>query len=231
MSSHEQNIALARNRAIEHADGDFVVFIDDDEFPAKDWLHNLFKTYLAYGADGVLGPVKPYFEFEPPRWVTKGGFFERPTYPTGTKLKWPETRTGNVLFRKNILDGVETPFAPEFGTAGEDMDFFRRMMEKGCTFVWCNEAIAYEVVPPSRCIRSYLLKRALLRSSNFPKHPQHRARNIAKSLIATPCYALALPFLALFGQAVFITYLSKLLEHFSRLLAFLGLPLAKRREA
>ena len=226
----QQNIALARNRAIENADGDFVVFIDDDEFPAEDWLHNLLKTYLAYRADGVLGPVRPCFEVEPPQWVKKGGFFERPTYATGSKMRWPETRTGNVLFRKNILDGFEAPFRAEFGTAGEDVDFFRRMMEKGYTFIWCNEAIAYEVVPPSRCTRSYVLKRALLHGSNFPKHPRHRIRNIAKSLVAVPCYTLALPVLSLFGQGVFLTYLSKLLEHVSRLLAFLGMPLAKQRE-
>ncbi len=29
----EQNIALARNRAIENASGDYVALIDDDEFP------------------------------------------------------------------------------------------------------------------------------------------------------------------------------------------------------
>ncbi len=225
----QQNIALARNRAIEHADGDFVVFIDDDEFPVEDWLQNLLKTYVTSGADGVLGPVKPYFEFEPPQWVKKGDFFERPTYVTGTRMVWQETRTGNVLFRKNILDGVDTPFRSEFGTAGEDVDFFRRMMDKGHTFVWCNEAIAYEVVPQSRCTLRYVLKRAMLHGSNFPKHPTHRVRNIAKSLVAVPCYTLALPVLSLFGPHVFITYLTKLLEHVSRLLAFLGLPLVKQR--
>jgi succinoglycan biosynthesis protein ExoM len=226
----QQNIALARNRALGHADGDFVVFIDDDEFATQNWLHDLLKTCLAYGADGVLGPVKPFFDAEPPRWVRKGGFFDRPTYPTGSKMKWPETRTGNVLFRKTILNSLETPFRSEFGTAGEDVDFFRRLMEKGYVFVWCNEAIAYEVVPPSRCTRNYFLKRAKLRGSNFPKHPKHRIRNIAKSLIAVPCYALALPVLSMFGEGAFVTYLSKLLEHASRLLAFLGLFLAKERE-
>src|SRR5271157_4036017 len=33
-----QNIALARNKAIENASGEFVAFVDDDEFPAKRWL-------------------------------------------------------------------------------------------------------------------------------------------------------------------------------------------------
>ena len=30
------NIALARNKALEHADGDFIAFIDDDEYPVGD---------------------------------------------------------------------------------------------------------------------------------------------------------------------------------------------------
>src|SRR4051812_35988309 len=39
-----RNIALARNKALEYARGDFVAFIDDDEFPSADWLLLLFKT-------------------------------------------------------------------------------------------------------------------------------------------------------------------------------------------
>ena len=225
-----QNIALARNKAIESATGDWIAFVDDDEFPAPDWLLNLFKTCAVYQADGVLGPVKPYFDTEPPKWVTKGRFFERPTHATGYKLSWEQSRTGNVLFRRDILSRLETPFRSEFGTAGEDMDFFRRAMKKGFWFIWCNEAIAYEVVPASRCSRTYLLKRALLRGSNFPKHPEHRVRNVFKSLIAVPCYTLVLPILALFGQHVFIKYLIKVLDHSSRLLAFLGLSLASERQ-
>src|SRR5271157_4115198 len=31
----QQNISLARNEAIAHATGDFIAFIDDDEFPSK----------------------------------------------------------------------------------------------------------------------------------------------------------------------------------------------------
>lgn len=226
----QQNIALARNKAIENANGDFVAFIDDDEFPTKRWLLTLFKACSEYDVDGVLGPVKPHFESDPPRWVKKGGFFERPTHPTGHRMTWSETRTGNVLFRRDILEGVDNPFRPEFGTGGEDVDFFRRMMEKGCSFVWSNEAAVYEVIPSSRCKRSYLLKRALLRGSNSPKHRIHRVRNAAKSLLAVPCYTLALPILAVFGQHIFVKYLIKLCDHTARLSAFLGLKLVTQRE-
>src|SRR5579863_5318632 len=47
-----QNIALTRNKAIENAHGDFVAFIDDDEFPTKTWLLTLFNAYNEYAVDG-----------------------------------------------------------------------------------------------------------------------------------------------------------------------------------
>jgi glycosyltransferase involved in cell wall biosynthesis len=224
-----QNIALARNKAIENANGNLVAFIDDDETPAKGWLLNLFTTLNEYEADGVLGPVKPHFHCEPPQWVVKGEFFERATHATGHYVPWPETRTGNVLFRRDILN-VAVPFRPEFGTAGEDVDFFRRMIEGGCRFVWCNDAVVYEAIPPSRCNRTYLMRRALLQGGYSPKHPRHHLRNAVKSLIALPFYMLALPILAVLGQDLLIKYLTKLLYHTSRLLALVGLRLVTQRE-
>jgi len=229
-SETRQNIALARNKALAHAEGDFIAFIDDDEYPEDDWLLNLFKTCVAYQVDGVLGPVKPYFEADPPEWVKKGRFFDRPNFETGYTLNWDQARTGNVLFKRDLLDTVDVPFRSQFDTAGEDVDFFRRMMENGRTFIWCREAVVHEVVPASRCNRRYLLRRALLRGSNFPKHPTHRLKNATRSLIAVPCYTLALPVLALFGQHVFLAYLIKLLDHSSRLLAYAGLSSVTRRQ-
>lgn len=226
----QPNIALARNRALAIADGDFIAFIDDDEYPDSDWLFHLHETCVARKVDGVLGPVQPYFEAPPPSWATKGRFFDRPTHDTGYRVNWEEARTGNVLFNRRILDSSESPFRSQFDTAGEDVDFFRRMMEKGCTFIWCNEAVAHELVPASRCNRSYLLKRALLRGSNFHKHPTDRVKNAAKSLIAVPCYTLALPVLALFGQHIFLKYLIKLLDHSSRLMAYAGFSAVTRRQ-
>src|SRR6266704_1542729 len=40
----QQNIALTRNTAIEYADGDFIAFIDDDEWPTARWLLTLFTA-------------------------------------------------------------------------------------------------------------------------------------------------------------------------------------------
>ena len=225
-----KNIALARDKALEHVHGNFVAFIDDDEFPAFDWLQELLATCDKYHADGVLGPVRPHFELPPPPWIVRGRFCERPEHETGRKMPWDECRSGNLLFRRQILDGIAQPFQPEFGTGGEDMDFFRRMDERGRLFVWCNEAIAYETVPPSRCRRSYMLKRALLRGKNILKHSSGVWRFIAVSVAAVPLYLLFLPITVVLGHHWFMKYSIKLCDHGGRLLAMVGLNSITERD-
>jgi glycosyltransferase involved in cell wall biosynthesis len=217
------NIALARNKVVKHADGDFLAFIDDDEFPDPDWLLNLFKTCESHNVAGVLAPVLPHFETTPPSWLVKAGFYDRPRHKTGFVMSWQESRTGNVLIRRKIIEGMGEVFKPEFGAGGEDQDFFRRMTAAGHTFIWCDEAPAYETVPPHRWERRFLLKRALLRGQTTFRHPKNRAKNIAKSIIAVPLYVLALPVLLVAGHHMFMRYLVRLFDHLGRLLALMNL--------
>jgi succinoglycan biosynthesis protein ExoM len=218
-----QNIALARNMAVAHADGDFIAFIDDDEIPVEDWLLQLLSTYRRYGVDGVLGPVKPRFDAPPPNWVIAGKFCERPTYPTGFVIDWRKGRTGNVLLNRALFDELDEPFRPQFRT-GEDQDFFRRMiLERGRRFVWCNEALAYETVPPIRWNRNFMLRRALLRGAVSLAHPSMGAKAVAKSAIAAAAYTAVLPLSLVLGQRGFMTVLIKLFDHTGRLLASVGL--------
>jgi hypothetical protein len=136
-------------------------------------------------------------------------------------VEWPEARTGNVLLKRKILTEDQSPFRPEF-KVGEDQDFFRRKMEKGYKFVWSAEAVAYEVVPPARWNRMYLMKKALLRGGCAALQPSCGTASILKSLVALPMYAVALPFAFLLGQHRFMTVLVKLCDHAGKLLALVG---------
>jgi succinoglycan biosynthesis protein ExoM len=219
----EQNIALARNKALENATGNLVACIDDDEYPERNWLLNFFKVLDQYKTDGVLGPVKPVFEGQPPGWILKGRFFEKPRRATGLKLRWQQTSTANVLLTRRIMDGVREPFRPEFGGGCEDLDFFRRMMDASRTFVWCDEAIVNEVVPAERWKRWYLIRRAILRGQNGT--PFADLVGVVKSVVAVPLYSLALPILFLTGQHRFVLYLMKIGEHSGKLFGLLGVRL------
>jgi succinoglycan biosynthesis protein ExoM len=217
-----QNIALTRNKAVENADGDFVAFIDDDEFPTPTWLLTLFNACNEYGTDGVLGPVKRYFDEPPPKWILRGDFYERATYPTGFVIDWQKGRTGNVLLKRSIFPTDELPFNAEFRN-GEDQEFFRRMIERGHKFIWCDEAVAYEVVPPIRWKRSFMLRRALLNGSKQPKNAVFGMRDVLKSVIAVFAYTVALPFALVLGHHRFMDLLVRLFDHMGKLLAFVGL--------
>jgi succinoglycan biosynthesis protein ExoM len=214
----QQNISLARNKVIENAVGNFVAFIDDDEFPTKLWLMTLFKACSEYDVDGVLGPVKRHFDETPPKWLVKGNFYERPTYPTGFVIDYTKGRTGNVLLRSRVFAACPQPFRPEV-LVGSDQDFFRRMIAKGHVFIWCDEAVAYEAVPPVRWKRSFMLRRALLRGNSTIARSTVGVRDIAKSVIAVSVYAVALPFALAFGQHRFMILLVKIFDHLGKLLA------------
>lgn len=215
-----QNIALARNKVVENAEGEFFAFIDDDEFPAHDWLLKLYKACVEYKVDGVLGPVLRHFDDVPPAWLRKSRFYVRRVNPTGMQVDWQEARTGNVLLKREVIGAETAPFRPEF-RAGEDQDFFRRKISEGRRFIWCAEAEAYEVVPPARWKRIYLIRKALLRGATAGLHCD--GIGIVKSVIAIPLYALAMPAALLFGQQYAMTLLVKLCDHLGKLLILMGI--------
>jgi succinoglycan biosynthesis protein ExoM len=225
-----QNIALARNLALKNATGGYIALIDDDEIPGKNWLRDLFEACRSFHVDGVLGPVRPYFEHVPPAWVIKGKFFDRPTHATGYRLSAAETRSGNVLFKREIIEGLENPFRPEFGTGSEDNDFFRRMIGQGRVFVWCREAAVDELVPPARCRRGYQIKKALLRGGNALQYKtERRLLSIMKSVVAIPVYGLALPLLFIAGDHLFMKYLVSFCDHSGKILKLLHINPVRER--
>lgn len=155
----EKNIALTRNKALEHACGDYLAFIDDDEWAAPEWLGHLLATSQQYNADVVFGQVIPQFPEDTPEWILRDNFFSRDE-KTGTNLK--RGATNNALIRNPIQFKSILSFNAEYGlTGGEDTELFHRLFLHGAKLVWCNEARVYETIPPERMTVSWLAKRAL----------------------------------------------------------------------
>lgn len=225
----EPNIARARNRAVALSEGEHVAFIDDDEQPGPDWLLRLHATARREDVAAVLGPVRPRYASPPPRWVLRGGFWERPELRTGARVPWTGCRTGNALVRRDALAALDRPFDERLATGGEDVDLFRRLAAAGHAFAWCAEAAVHEEVPPHRCTRRYLLRRALLRGRDSLRASGDPARAVARSAFALPAYVLLLPASLLCGQHVFMRLAVRTGDHAGRLLAVLGLEPVRTR--
>lgn len=231
----ERSIPAVRNHALKLARGNYIGIIDDDEFPPQQWLLTLYRAIHAFDVDGALGPVYPYFDESPPAWLLKGKFCERPAHRTGTLLNWDQTRTGNVLLKKDVFEKHHLRFNENFKTGGSDREFFKQAMAAGCKFIAVEEAPVYEIVPPERWTKSYYVKRALINGFNSHRYGIGKKDGVSsmimplKSAFALIAYTILLPFCFLIGTHAVMKYLEKGAHHFSQLCATIGIELIKER--
>jgi glycosyltransferase involved in cell wall biosynthesis len=232
----ENTIPAARNRALSLASGNYIAIIDDDEFAPPHWLITMFKGIQTFDVDGVLGPVYPFFDKKPPAWLIKGRFCERQVYRTGTLLEWNQTRTGNVLLKKDVFDRHQLRFDLAMKTSSSDRAFFKQAMKAGYRFVSIEDAPVYEAVPPERWTKRYYLNRGLVHGFNAHKNSLGDMRGISrvvepiKSMSAFFAYALLIPFSGLLGTHMVVKCLEGGGYHLSRLLGMAGIEIVKKRK-
>ncbi|MBB3211091.1 succinoglycan biosynthesis protein ExoM [Herbaspirillum sp. Sphag1AN] len=180
------NIAETRNLAVQQAQGQWVLFIDDDEAPDADWILKIVAAQERYQADVVFAPVLPRYRADTPDWIRAGDFFNRPRYLTGTVIGISDARTGNVLIRRQSLLAIPGPFDAAFGRSGaEDTMLFRDMLANGARFVWCDEATVSEEVPAERAKLSWLLRRSYRLGQTYMRSELVRLATLPRLLRAT----------------------------------------------
>lgn len=230
-----RTIPAARNHALRLAKGNYIGIIDDDELAPPHWLRTMYEAIQTFDVDGALGPVHPFFDKQPPAWLVKSKFCERPVHRTGTLLNWDQTRTGNVLLKKSVFDESGLCFDLNCKTSGSDKEFFREAMDMGYRFIAVEEAPVYEVVPPERQTKRYYLARAIVQASNERKFRASQLRALSavaaplKALAAMLVYSVVLPFSAFRGAHAVMWCAEKVAYHASWLLAMVGIDLAMKR--
>ena len=224
-----RGIAGARNTALDRADdAEWICFIDDDEVPEPNWLDELMRVQQEHAADVVTGPVVPGWSGPVPEWIRRGGFFDPPRHATGKQLT--RAYTGNVLFRSEIVrSGLR--FDERLGlTGGEDRDLFERVAAAGYKIVWADDAVAVELVPPTRMRARWILQRAFRYGIMTP--PIERSlggRPLTDvRLLAVGCYRVLkgtffLPLTWPFGRHLSVTYLRHICYGAGMLAGWFGL--------
>lgn len=153
----QPSISLSRNRCVAECRGEFLAFIDDDEWAAPDWLAKLVEVQRETGADVVSGCAEPIYAEGYPEYLKgmllwyRGNFRE--------KQEITQTATNSVLLRKTALE-LRTPFFNPAYTRSSDteMSFFLR--SHGIKMVKTHQAMVYETQPLSRGRMTYYWGRA-----------------------------------------------------------------------
>ena len=127
-----------------------------------------------------------------------------------------------------------TWFDPAFGrTGGEDSDFFARQLRSGRVFVWCDEAVALETVPPERWTAAFHIKRFWrsgtisgegIRAGRLP------ATLIARNLLLGTACAAALPLSLMLPKHARVRVAQKLAYCTGVITACCGLSVFRERD-
>jgi succinoglycan biosynthesis protein ExoM len=227
------NISTARNALLDAVAGDWIVFVDDDEWVEPDWLERLFVCQREYAADVVIGPVHPAYPDDAPEWLVRANLLHHDWGHRGKRLK--TGRGGNTLARMDLIRGLGLRFDPALGvTGGEDTAFFAQAASNGAVIVVCDDAMAHEHVPPERLKPSYILRRAVRSGQSYAiarraDNPGFAWRGLFALDAAAKCAVAA--FLALvfipFDRAAHFRMRHKLALNYGKLRAVFGLPLAE----
>ncbi len=155
----EPNISIARNRCAAQCRGEFLAFIDDDEWAEPDWLEKLVEVQREYNADVVHGLTLPEYSDGYPESM-KGLIDFRKYWREGMVVE--STATGCTLFRLSTLKTREFPFDLSFGkTGGEDTECtFYLFQKQGTKIIQSLKPVTYEFYPVERSNISYYWKRS-----------------------------------------------------------------------
>lgn len=170
-----QGASYARRRAIQEAQGIWIGFLDDDNFPALDWVAMTLLFAQSHPQAGVLvGQIHGQFEVEPPSNFDKIAHFlpviERSpkafcynTYQYAHKKVMPPG-AGMVIRRQAWLECVpdrltlKGPVGSSLVAKGEDIEALWHMVHHNWE-VWFNpDQHIDHYIPSWRFERDYLLK-------------------------------------------------------------------------
>jgi succinoglycan biosynthesis protein ExoM len=155
----KKNISITRNVGVKNSQGEYLLFIDDDETADVNWVSEHLKAIKAFEADGVFGRVLPEFPENTPKWIKTGDFFNKNSPPTGG---WATSlATSNCIIKSDLLKNETGPFNPNYGlTGGEDSHLFNRLKKDGAKFISSREAIVSEIIPQDRIRVKWLIKKS-----------------------------------------------------------------------
>lgn len=165
----QQGLSCARNTGIREADGEILVFTDDDIVVEPDWLVKLTSPLGNAEWVGVGGRVMAANDFKCPNWLSLTG-----NYNLGGVLALHEPNVkesiasrsvvgANMCFRAEVFQRHGL-FRADLGRTGnsmignEDTEFSNRLIARGERLCYEPSAVVHHAIPAHRLTKKYFLR-------------------------------------------------------------------------
>ena len=165
-----QGLSHARNAGIRHANGEIIVFTDDDIEATASWLTSLVSAFNGPDVACAGGPIRPIWPCDRPDWLTdewltyltvnefpgvrEAGEFRMPNYPFGA----------NIAFRKDVFRTIGL-FPANLGRIGknllssEEITLCRKIWSEGKRIAFAPDAVIYHKILESRLSKMWFYHR------------------------------------------------------------------------
>jgi len=166
---NNQGLSFARNRGIEEAKGDILVYVDDDAKVNRAYLKTIddfFKENQT--AMAVGGAIFPIYETKEPSWMSHYTKSLITAYKDeGNKIikfkanKYPSG--GNAAYKKSVFEKVGN-FNTKLGRKGtsligaEEKEIFDKMKALNMPIYYLPDMILYHIIPSVKLTKEYFNK-------------------------------------------------------------------------
>lgn len=166
VQEQEQGLSAARNKGIREAEGEILIFVDDDALVDEHYI-SYYVEFLAEHPEVMAagGPIEPQYETSEPDWMTKYtrallcGWMnygsEVRAYPSG---RYPGG--GNACYRREVFDRVGL-FNTSLGRKGtslmasEEKDIFDKMATQGMDVRYIPGPVLHHIIPQHKLEKDY----------------------------------------------------------------------------
>lgn len=197
---HEPNIghSHARNRAVGAAQGDYVLWTDDDALVEDDWMAVYVEAFRRWPEAAFFGgPIRPMFAVRPPPWLERAWPQVADAYAVRELGAEPFRLGGDRRFpyganyavrcreqRAHLYD-VRLGHRRERRMGGEETRLFLDLVAEGCHGWWVPNAAVRHYVEPDRMtvryIRSFYVGIGRSLARNKPRSPVRSALKLLRA--------------------------------------------------
>lgn len=165
----EEKLGLsnARNRALQEARGEYILFMDDDETPDPAWLRSHESAMRESHPDALGGRIEVLFEDgERPAWLQDEllGFLGKLDHGEERWLTKPDTPIfgGNFAFHRTVFERIgnfDTGLGRQgkVNIGGEDTEIYHRLLEHHCRVRWVPQAVIHHRIQAPKLRRRYFI--------------------------------------------------------------------------